>query len=176
MRHLSLILASCLLALAFAGPSEAKKKKKQPIDPAQYVGQSTTDAMAALVAGARASVKEDTWETIAIARVLLLGGQEAEGTKMLDAVADKGDASDLVRVGRVYQEAGDWPAAKKAFDRVVELEPKDADWLAEIGGYYNLAGDRERAEELFGRSFEIEPTNWRNMLKAAGSYTGVRPD
>ncbi len=176
MRRLPTIFLTCLLALMLSGSAEAKKEKQQPIDPALYIGQSTGDAMAALVAQARESVKAESWEKIAIGRVLLLGGHPEEGRALLAEVAAAGDASDLVRIGRAYHESGDWPAAKQAFDKVISEEPRDADWLAEVGGYYNLAGDRQRAEELFSRSFDIEPANWRNMLRAAGSYSGVRPD
>lgn len=175
MKRFTLVFLTCLLAFTVATSVEAKKKKKS-FDTTIYAGKSPEEAMSALVAEARESVKAESWEKIAIARVLLLGGKEAAGKALLDEVASSADGSDFIRIGRVYHEAGDWPAAKAAFDRVVELEPKDADWLAEIGGHYNLAGDRERAEELFARSFALEPNNWRNMLKAAGSYTGVRPD
>ncbi len=111
-----------------------------------------------------------------MARVFFLSGQPARGQAIFDDIIDtKVEASDWVRMGRVYHEAGDWESARNAFERVIELKPDDEDWMAEIGAYHNLHGDRERAEELFRISFEEDPTNDRNLATAAGSYVGVEP-
>jgi tetratricopeptide (TPR) repeat protein len=97
---------------------------------------------------------------------------------MFDRVlgGSKAEAGDFIRVGRVYWEAGEWDKAKTTFDKVLSLEPKDADWLAEIGAYYNLKGDRAHAEELFARSLAVDAGNVYNTAKMAGSYVGVAPD
>jgi Flp pilus assembly protein TadD len=87
----------------------------------------------------------------------------------------KQDAGDWVRIGRVYDEAGEWDKARTAFDKVLQLQPDDEDWLAEIGAYYLLQGDRAHAEELFTRSFKRQPNNHWNALKAAAAFLKVAP-
>ena len=95
---------------------------------------------------------------------------------MFDAVTSKkAEASDWFRIGRVYWEAGEWDKAKGAFDKALQMSPKDAPWLSEIGAYYNLKGDRARAEEMFDQSYKIESEEVWATLNMAGSYLGIKP-
>lgn len=150
------------------------KKKSIPAD--AYRGKAPEAAAAVLLTHALNEAENGSWENIAVARVHILGGQADEGHAILDRVlGPKAEASDWIRAGRIYFEAGDWDRARDAFERVVEEAPKDEDWLAEIGAYYNLSGDRERAEELFDRSFALGH-GLGSLLEAAGSYLGVPPE
>jgi tetratricopeptide (TPR) repeat protein len=149
---------------------------RKVVDPGLFVGAPPPQAASALLKLAREQAGNGSWERIAVARFLILGGRRDECQAIIDEVlAGKPEASDWVRIGRVYVEAGDWDRAKDMFAKVVEAKPKDADWLAEIGAYYNLKGDRAKAEELFVRSFEADPENYKNLAAAGGSYLGVTP-
>ena len=90
-------------------------------------------------------------------------------------LAGKHEGGDLVRIARVYAEAGEWAAAKPLFDQLVEAAPKDEDWLAEVGAAYLRAGDRARGEELYARSLAQDPSNLHNTLRMASAYLGVAP-
>ena len=149
---------------------------KKVVDESLYVGATPEAASSALLALAEEHAGRGSWERIRVARVYFLSGQPARGQAIFDEIiGTKVEASDWVRMGRVYHEVGDWESARGAFEKVIELEPDDEDWMVEIGAFYNLHGDRERAEELFRISFEDDPTNDRNLATAAGSYVGVEP-
>lgn len=165
-------------ALVFAvGITVGAIAAKVKLDPAVFVGKSTETAAAALLDTARSMTgPKDSWENIAIGRVLYLSGDKTAGQSIFDAVTGrKEDGSDLLRIGRVYHEAGEWDKAKRAFDRALELEPKDAPWMAEIGAYHLLHGERDRAEELFRKSASIEGDNFWSIVNMAAAYHGVRP-
>lgn len=166
------VVGALILGLAL-GVAWAKNAK---VESEMYVGKSPTEAAAALQALAEQQAGKGTWERIAVARVYFLSDQTAKGQAIFDAIAVDDEPSDWIRMGRVYNEVGDWPKAKDAFDRVLAKKPKDEDWLAEIGAYYNLHGDREAAEEFFRRSFAEDAENHRNTSMVAGSYLGVQPD
>ena len=153
--------------------------KSGPLSAALFSGKSTKDAGHAVLAAAQGMAeKSGSWERIAYGRVLYLSGDKAGGQAIFDQVlADKKvKAGDDFRVAKVYFEAGEWDKARPLFDKVLALEPKDADWLAEIGAYYNVKGDRAHAEELFARSLAEDSANVYNVAKMAGSYLGVQPD
>ena len=158
---------------AAVGVGAAKKAKG--IDSNLYVGQSPDEAAEALLEIAQQQAGKGTWERINTARVYMLSGRKQEGQAIIDGVmAGKAGAGDVIRVGRVYYQMGDWERAKEMFDRALEMAPKDQDWMAEIGAYYNLQGEREKAERLFGSSFGLG-LSLKNTLAAAGSYVGVEP-
>jgi tetratricopeptide (TPR) repeat protein len=150
---------------------------KVRLDPSAFVGKSPEVAAAALLDTARSMTgPKDSWENIAIGRILYLSGNKTEGQKIFDAVTDRKEVgSDYLRIGRVYVEAGEWGNAKRAFDRALELEPKDAPWMAEIGAYQMIHGEREQGEELFRRSAAIEGGNFWSIVNMAAGYHGVRP-
>jgi tetratricopeptide (TPR) repeat protein len=99
----------------------------------------------------------------------------AQGQAIFDALlAGKHEDSDVLRIARVYREAGDWARAKPLFDAYVARNPKDKTEIAEVGAYYLLQGDRAGAEALFDRSFAVKPELWATVA-AAGAYLGVAP-
>jgi len=159
---------------AAVGLAAAKVK----VTTAAYSGKSKEEAAAALLQSAEAIAGNGSWERIFVGRTRYLGGDKAAGQAMFDRAlgSPKAEAGDNIRVARVYWEAGEWDKARPLFDKVLALEPKDADWLAEIRAYYNVKGDRAHAEELFARSLAEDSANVYNVAKMAGSYLGVQPD
>ena len=141
---------------------------------AMFHGKPKDGAARALLEVSREQAGKGSWERIAVGRAYYLGGMKKEGQEIFDSIR-KPEDSDLLRIGRVYYEAGEWDKAKESFERVVSIAPNNAQWLAEIGAYYNLKGDRGRAEELFAKSFELEPGEVWNTTSVAGSYVGVEP-
>jgi tetratricopeptide (TPR) repeat protein len=147
----------------------------KPLDPHAYRAQAKDDAARALLRQAMIQAGDGSWERIAVGRVYYLGGMKGEGQAIFDQVlANQDEASDLLRVARVYLEAGEWPRAKPLFDKAIALEPKQEKWLAEVGAYYLINGDRATAETMFERSFRIESELWATV-SAAGAYLGVKP-
>ena len=95
------------------------------------------------------------------------------GARQEKAVTSKkDDASDWIRIGRVYYDAKEWNKAFAAFERALQLKLKDA---PEVGAFYNLRGNRAKAEELFDRSFQQESDEVWNTINMTGSYFGVEP-
>lgn len=169
-----LVLAVTFLTGAAVGVVVAKSR---PVDSSLYVGQQPAAAASNLLELAMVQAGKGSWERIKVARVYYLSGDTAEGQAVFDQITSKQeDPSDLVRIGRVYEQAGEWDKAKEMFDKVLQAKPEDEDWLAEIGAYYNLHGEREHAEELFQRSFAEDSGNERNTSAIAGSYVGVHPE
>ena len=159
------------LFVSGVGVGHAAKRAEPPV----YRAQATQVAAQSLLQRALAQAGDGTWERIAVGRVYYLGGMKNEGQAIFDTVlGTQKDASDLVRVARVYREAGEWARAKALFDKAVVLEPKDEKLLAEVGAHYLINGDRETAESLFDRSFKLESELWATV-SAAGGYLGVKP-
>ena len=176
MRSTKVTLALLVMFLAGATVGVVLAKSR-PVDSGLYVGQQPADAASQLLELAMVQAGKGSWERIKVARVYYLSGNKAEGQAVFDQItAKQQDPSDLVRIGRVYEQAGEWDKAKEMFDKVLRAKPEDEDWLAEIGSYYNLHGEREHAEELFQRSFAADSGNERNTSNIAGSYVGVRPE
>lgn len=158
---------------AVVGATAGGGKKSEP---SLFLGKKGKEAARALLEVAKTQAGTGSWENIAIARVYTKLGDDAQAKAILDAVkAGKMKKSDWLRIGRLEAEAGEWDAAREAFEKALLLDPKDADLHAEIGAYHNLHGDRARAEELFTRSFELEPGELWNTVNVAGSYVGLQP-
>ena len=150
--------------------------KQDGVTSAEWQGASPEEAAANLLALGSKFADGGTWENIHLGRVQYLSGKKESAEAIFDRFGgDKAEPGDLIRIARVYAQAGDWARAKPLFDKVLELKPKDEDWLIEIGAFYNLNGDREYAEELFARGFRTAPKSLNNTLSAAGSYVGVTP-
>lgn len=162
----------------FLGAATGFAAAKVRVTPASFSGKSPQEAATALLDSAHTLAGSGSWERIFVGRTRYLGGDKAAGQAAFDQIlnSSKAEGGDYVRIARVYWEAGEWDKARPLFDKVLALEPKDADWLAEIGAYYNLKGDRAHAEELFARSLAEDPANVYNVAKMAGSYIGVQPD
>jgi tetratricopeptide (TPR) repeat protein len=172
MRRSSLMIVIVLVFLVGTAVGVVVAKKVT-ITPSMYMDKSPEEASTALLSVARGMAGSGSWENIHLARVYYLSDRKEEGQAILDRVLD-GAASNSIRAGRLYYQAGEWDKARSVFDTVIAMKPKDADWLAEIGAYHNLQGDREKAEELFQRSFAAG-NSLNNVLNVAGSYVGVTP-
>ena len=147
--------------------------KGKGLDPSTWSGREPGEAASVLLDLAIAEAGGGSWERIAVGRIHYLSGNTAEAEAIFSGyTGPKAEASDLIRIARVYVKAGDWEKARPLADRVVELAPDDRDWLVEVGAYYNLNGDRARAEELFARGFAKKADMWA-LLDAAGSYLEV---
>lgn len=167
------LIATVVFMLGVSVGAMAAKVKLSADD---FVGKDAKIAGAALLDVARPMAGKDSWENIAIGRILYLSGQKDAGQEIFDEVtARKKEGSDYIRIGRVYWEANEWEKAKAAFEKSLELEPKDAPWMAEIGAYYMVKGERERAEELFRKSVSIENDNFWSVVSMAAGYHEVRP-
>jgi predicted Zn-dependent protease len=58
---------------------------------------------------------------------------------------------------RVAKEGRHAPAARRAYERAVELAPDDPDALRALGFLYRESGEPERARALFGRYLSVAP-------------------
>ncbi len=167
MRRIAGIALGMLL---IAGVAHAGKG----VAPAAYHGKDKQQAAEALLQGALAQAGDGTWERIAVGRVYYLAGSKAQGQAIFDQVlSGRADGSDLMRVARVYCEAGEWPRAKVLFDKALAMEPEEQTWKAEVGAYYLLNDDRDGAEALFDRSLRKDEV-WATVA-AAGAYLGLAP-
>jgi tetratricopeptide (TPR) repeat protein len=166
-----------LAVLVFVLGTVAGFAAKSRIDASLYQGKSKEEAGKALLEIAKAQAGKGSWERLGVARVYYLGGMKAEGQAMIDAVTSnkKVEGSDWFRVGRIYYDAGEWEKAKVAFDKAVQLDPKQDKWLAELGALYLLKGDRAKGEDYINRSFAIEQGEVWNTANIAGAYLGVEP-
>lgn len=54
-------------------------------------------------------------------------------------LSGKHEDSDLYRIARVYEEAGEWDKAKPLFERYLAANPDEGKDFAEVGSYYLCA-------------------------------------
>jgi tetratricopeptide (TPR) repeat protein len=159
-----------------AGVAAGAFAAKSRIDLALYHGVDKKEAGKALLQLARKQAGKGSWERIGVGRVYYLAGMKEEGQAIFDEVTSKKpEPTDWWRIGRVYQEAGEWDKARDAFERSLAKNPNDDKGLAELAAYHMLHGDRKTAEELIDRSFEIESNEVWNTSMIAGAYLGVKP-
>lgn len=173
MKVRSVVTVSLVFLLGVSAGFAAKKG----LDASLYSGKSKQEAAKALLEVAKVQAGKGSWERLGVARAYYLGGMKAEGQAIIDSITSgkKAEGSDWLRVGKIYYSANEWDKAKAAFDKAIQLDPKQDKWLAEIGSYYLLKGDREKAEELFGRSLAVETGELWNTVNMAGAYLGVQP-
>lgn len=171
-------IAAALAATLFivgAGSVEAAQKPRAEVS--MYHGKDAVEAGRALLDIALKQAGKGSWERIGVGRAYYLGGFKAEGQAIFDALLNgKHEDSDVYRIARVYQEAGEWDKAKALFDRYFASNPDDAKGLAEVGAFYLLHGDRDRAEQMFDRAFEADPNEVWVTVGAADAYLGVKPE
>ena len=175
MKH---TIAIALAAALFAGGTGIADAAQKPrADASMYHGREAADAGRALLDVALKQAGKGSWERIGVGRAYYLGGYKAEGQAIFDALLNgKHEDSDVYRIARVYQEAGEWDRAKSLFDRYFASNPDDAKGLAEVGAYYLLHGDRARAEQMFDRAFQADPNEVWVTVGAADGYLGVKPE
>lgn len=173
-RTIAIALAAAL-SVAVTGIATAAQKPRA--DASMYHGKEATEAGRALLDVALKQAGKGSWERIGVGRAYYLGGFKAEGQAIFDALLNgRHEDSDVYRIARVYQEAGEWDRAKPLFDRYLASNPSDEKGLAEVGAYYLLHGDRARAEQLFDRSFQSSPDELWATLAAADAYLNVKPE
>lgn len=171
------IAIAMVAALSVAAAGVATAAQKPRADASMYHGKDATEAGRALLDVALKQAGKGSWERIGVGRAYYLGGFKAEGQAIFDALLDgKHEDSDMYRIARVYQEAGEWDKAKPLFDRYLASNPDDEKGLAEVGAYYLLHGDRAGAEALFDRSFQSSPDELWATLAAADAYLNVKPE
>jgi len=150
---------------------------KMGATPSLYQGKSVKDAAGTLLQLAKQLSKDGSWELIAIGRVHYLTGDQQKGEVFFDrAVSKKADESDWRRIAAIYTEAKDYDKAISTLEKALVKSPKESKVLAELGAAYNLKGDRAKAEEMFAKAFANDPESFWNIVNAAGSYLGARPD
>jgi tetratricopeptide (TPR) repeat protein len=173
-RTIAVALAAAL-SVAATGIADAAQKPHATV--ATYHGKDAADAGRALLDIALQQAGKGSWERIGVGRAYYLGGYKAEGQAIFDALLNgKHEDSDVYRIARVYNEAGEWDRAKSLFDRYFASNSDDAKGLAEVGAYYLLHGDRARAEQMFDRAFEADPNEVWVTVGAADAYLGVTPE
>lgn len=169
-------VAVAVAAVFAAGVGVGHGAKRAPAS-TDYRGQDGRAAAQTLLDIGMSQIgRKDSWERIGIGRVYYLGGFKAEGQQIFnDLMAGKHDDSDVFRIARIYQEAGEWDKARPLFDRYLRDNPEEEKDLAEVGAFYLLEGDRETAEALFDRSYDVEREEIWATLDIAGAYLGVKP-
>lgn len=165
---LAALVAATALSLALAASAVATK--------ALFEGKDPAAAGEEVLKVALAQAGDGSWEQLAVARAHYLGGNKAEGQRIIGSVlAADPEASDYRRVLRIYGEAKDWEKVLDAADKLVAMAPKDGDDLAEAGAWTLLAGQREKAEALFGRALAARPKDVWVTAMIGSSYLGVPP-
>ena len=173
MRKATAAIAATIVFAAGIGVGYGAKL--QP-GPAMYQGKDGKEAAQALLEVARMQAGKGSWERIGVGRAFYLGGMQAEGQKIFDQVlSGNHEDSDLYRIARVYQQAGQWEKAEPLFTQYLARNPREAKDLAEVGTYYFQRGDRAKAEELFAKSFAADGDDVWATLLVAGAYLGVKP-
>jgi pentatricopeptide repeat protein len=170
-----IVVVSLVLFFGF-GVGRLTAQKKPSLTPSLWSDKAPEDAATAVLDVSGTLASDGSWENIHVGRVYYLSGVKDKGEAIFNRYTGaKAVASDLVRIARVYAQAGDWEKASELYDRLLQLKPTDSDWLAEAGAWNNLNGNRDRAEELFARSVAKGSRSLKNSLTIAGSYIGVEP-
>lgn len=140
-------------------------------------GKSPQEAAAVLLDGAMQFAGRGSWERIAVGRAWYLGGDKAKGQAIIDEVTNSRsvEGSDWFRVGRIYEEAGEWDKALAAFEKFLAKDPGDDSGILEYGALANVNKDRAKAEELIARAMKENPREFWHWVGAGASYLGVRP-
>ena len=76
----------------------------------------------------------------------------------------------LLKIASMAEEAGEYPIAAEALERLFELRPKDLRLLEELADVSAWQKKHIRASELYGRVLEKEPENDDVRLKRAKAF------
>jgi tetratricopeptide (TPR) repeat protein len=171
-----LIAAGCFVA-GMAVQGAIAQNRRPTYGPDLVVGKSPQEAAATLLDGALQLAGSGSWERIAVGRAWYLGGEKAKGQAILDEVTNsrRVEGSDWFRVGRIYEEAGEWDKARIAFEKFLAMDAGDDSGVLQYGALANVNKDRARAEDLIGRAMKENPREFWHWVGAGGSYLGVRP-
>ena len=153
------------------------QSKRPTWTPDLVQGKSPQAAAATLLDGALQLAGSGSWERIAVGRAWYLGGDKAKGQAILDEVTNsrRVEGSDWFRVGRIYEEAGEWDKAQIAFEKFLAMDAGDDSGILHYGALANVNQDRARAEDLIGRAMKENSREFWHWVGAGGSYLGVRP-
>ncbi len=92
-----------LAAVFLVGLTVGAVARGKAIDASIYRGKPNAEAGKALLELARSQAGKGSWENIAVGRVCYLAGMKADGQSLLNvATSKKYDASNWIRIGRVY--------------------------------------------------------------------------
>jgi len=108
MKSKWIIIAAFTLGIAL-GAFAAKKG----LASSAYSGKEKKEAGMALLEIAKTQAGSGSWERIAVGRMYYLAGMKSEGQQSRLRHRKKSENSDLLRIGRVYYEAGEWDKAKQ---------------------------------------------------------------
>jgi Tfp pilus assembly protein PilF len=103
-----------------------------------------------------------------LAQISRLQGETREATIYLNRVAtlsaDSKSDEFLYKFGLEAMRVGMFDAAKSAFERALELRPKEPSYLLALGIAWLRKGNLFDAEKLFRRLLEIQPNNPQGQL------------
>jgi len=174
-RYFAVGVVCCVLGgLAHATFAQSKK----PTFTMDLIGdKDAKSAATALLDGALELAGNGSWERIAVGRAWYLGGDKARGQQIIDGVTSgkKVEGSDWFRIGRVYEEAGEWDKATVAFEKALAIDSGDDSGRLEYGALANLHKDRAKAESQIQQAMKKNPREFWHWVNAGGSYLGVRP-
>jgi tetratricopeptide (TPR) repeat protein len=79
------------------------------------------------------------------------------------------DSAPLLREqGFCARVLGQFDEARVAFQRALELTPRDTELLGMMGGLYKRAGDLERARAMYERAIAVDPEDLYPLLALCG--------
>lgn len=105
------------------------------------------------------------------------GELQVKGSKDLDS---NNNIQELFDFGYDYKNQSRHFEAKKAFERIIELDPDNENAYFELGLIYEELGDLTRAAEYLKKSLELDPNNSAayvelgNCYREEGNRKGVR--
>jgi tetratricopeptide (TPR) repeat protein len=174
MKKVAVVVMAAACLTAGVGIGYAAKTKGPGMS--LVSGKPAKEAGIAALKEAERLAEGGSWEMIQIARVYYLSGDKATGQGILDKVSSSTkESSDLVRIARVYAEAGENAKAEELFLRVIAADPKDDSGQAEVGAWYIRTGQREKGEELLSRAFARNSDDIWHYVRAGEAYMGVSP-
>ena len=88
------------------------------VTPQDWTGKSREEAARSMLSAAKDLAGDGSWERIAVARVHYRAGRRTQAeTIFSDYTGARADETDLLRIARVYMEAGEWDAARPILER-----------------------------------------------------------
>jgi tetratricopeptide (TPR) repeat protein len=169
-------LAAGCLVLGMAVGLAARQKEPPPPGMEVMRGKPAQEAGLAALAEAEKLAETNSWDVLACARVHYLSGDKARGQAMIDGVISrKAEASDWLRIGEIYAQAGETARAEEAYGKAFAGDPGDDSGRAEVGAWYIRMGQRDKGEELFAQALAKNPGDMWHYVRAAEAFLNVPP-
>ncbi len=90
---------------------------------------------------------------------------------LLEKVSSTGpDSGVLLRLSYYYSQAGRFPDAVKALEKLVETQPSNTDFLNYLAIAYEQSNQQEKAEKTLRRILEIDTANYEAHFQLATLY------